>query len=653
MKLTRISASNLKGASFGYDLTEAVAIVGPNFSGKTAIVEAIRLLFKGYIPEIGKRSSSTWELSSGMEIKVTGVFDDGAEILRSWRLEGAKMIERFDGPLLLGDVFENLPLLDAGAYFEMTDSERVQYVFERVKLPDSYTPEAIISEVERISFGEEHTETIEKAKAEHVKEVRDIFEQQPKLQEALTVMVMRFRETFSYWNKRAKETQGAVKTLTELKLREKQEAFESVKEIEANITAAQDKLDKLNGVKGRLRAQQDEAQRATGRKKQIQRILDEDRIDYGKVFVDLRRKVAEAKIVPVQNKEEWEKDRQSRHKLVETISNVRAGIEQQRKNVQAAQAQLFQLEELKACPFCKSKGKDWKSNLEKELNHTVETQTKLRSDGAKYVEDLTDQLVKMSKRKEQGEKDYAANAETLKQIDQWQAEIQRQLTAKTREEERYAALQEELKRLDTLPIDKELAQGLAEIEEQLQFNSGLRDGLTARKKAALALQQDLKRAAEAQLEHQSADAHVRVIKEIAGAIKQKREAMTHEAFDSLLGTANKLVVGILKSPLALYENTVGRWEGYSAFGAKFIPHRVFSGVEKKLTFVAIAAALSAQAPLRLMLVDELGLATKNVQRKVLLSLKKALTEKLIDQVIVVIPSDEKLEFPGWNVVWLP
>ena len=103
----------------------------------------------------------------------------------------------------------------------------------------------------------------------------------------------------------------------------------------------------------------------------------------------------------------------------------------------------------------------------------------------------------------------------------------------------------------------------------------------------------------------------------------------------------------MKSPLAFHEDTVGRWES-----AKFIPHRVFSGMEKKLTYVAIAAALSAQAPLKLMLVDELGLATGTVQGMVMMNLKKAVKDGLLDQVIVVIPSDVKIDIPGWQMIWI-
>ena len=65
MKITRVEAENLKGRSFAYDLSPQVAIVGENFSGKTSIIDAIRLALIGYIPELGKLPSATWQLSSG------------------------------------------------------------------------------------------------------------------------------------------------------------------------------------------------------------------------------------------------------------------------------------------------------------------------------------------------------------------------------------------------------------------------------------------------------------------------------------------------------------------------------------------------------------------------------------------------------------
>jgi DNA repair exonuclease SbcCD ATPase subunit len=629
MRLTKISAANIKGVSFTYDLTSAVAIVGPNFSHKTAVIEAIRLALLGYIPEVGKLPRSTWELSSGTELFVMATFDDESELSRRFFYKGAtlSMAERGDGVEV--NQFADLPLLNAAAYFEMTDGQRTSYVFERVRLPDSYTVEGIIAECERISFEEEHSEAIEKAKTNLI----DILRKSSvpaSIQEYLTTVLEAFRDLFTYWNKRAKETQGTVKTLTELKLREKECSTDSLRQLETEIAEAQSVLDKLNADKGRLAAQQTEAERVAGRKKQIRKILDEDRVDYDKIIGDLKQKIAGAKIVPVPSKEDREKTKQSLRNLAETISRVDAESRQNEKNIAAAQEQLQHLTELKACPFCKSKGKDWKTNLEKELNQTVKLYTGLCTDGKKYIEDLRDQLVKMSKRAEQDEKDVAANADTLKRIDNWQEWITAKTSEKTQAEKYRADLHEELDGLNILPVGEDLEAQLGELSNRIRAATGIRDGLTVRKKSALVLQQDLKRAAQSQLEHQSAVAHVKVIKAIADVLKGKREAMITVVFGELLAVANKLVEGILPSPLSLYENTVGRWKD-----AKFIPHRVFSGTEKALTYVAISIALSAQAPLKLVILDEFNRLDRKNQVEVVNRLLDLTDAKIIDQFIVV------------------
>lgn len=133
MKLTRITGENIKGESFSHELGATTAIVGTNFSGKSAILEAIRLALIGFIPEIGKRSSSTWELSSGSKMSVQVRFDDVRPLTREFWLEGGTVKSQLrvgDEALPFGSTdFESLPLLSPEAYFELTDSEGTQYKY--------------------------------------------------------------------------------------------------------------------------------------------------------------------------------------------------------------------------------------------------------------------------------------------------------------------------------------------------------------------------------------------------------------------------------------------------------------------------------------------------------------------------------------------
>ena len=82
MKFTQITARNLQGLSFTLDLATIQFLVGANFAGKSARTDAIRLLLLGFLPELGKRPQSTFEICSGRELVVSGTFDDGSTASR-------------------------------------------------------------------------------------------------------------------------------------------------------------------------------------------------------------------------------------------------------------------------------------------------------------------------------------------------------------------------------------------------------------------------------------------------------------------------------------------------------------------------------------------------------------------------------------------
>ena len=121
-----------------------------------------------------------------------------------------------------------------------------------------------------------------------------------------------------------------------------------------------------------------------------------------------------------------------------------------------------------------------------------------------------------------------------------------------------------------------------------------------------------------------------IVKAFTKLLNDKRGEMVAQAFGKLLLTANQLVGGILPSPLMFYDGEIGRM-GTTGFH----PHRVFSGTEKALTYIAIAVALSVDAPLRLVILDELGRLDDSNRIKVQRQLCKAVDYGVIDQFLIV------------------
>lgn len=627
MMLRKVSGTNIKGRTFSYDLGPATAIVGDNFAGKSSITDAIRLALMGHLPEVGKLPKATWELSSGADMAITVDFDNRAQLSRFFWLDGATVKTSVTGKGEM-DGFESIPLLNAEAYFGMTDSHRTAYVFERIKLPDTYNALAIISECKRLNFGDDHSDQVERALDEVVDIVKAQFVPGGNVQEALAESIEELRESFTYWNTRAKSTQGAVTTLAELKLRS-QQATMAAQGVDAHLQMKQGELDRLNTEHGKLQAQQQEAERTARRKNEVRKELDADRYDYPRSIAKAREqiRVASERVRDVKDPAGM---RTELEKAASTLADIEAGMTKNQEVIDKAKKRLSELSGMKCCPWCKSKGKGWQANLEAELHDTIKPAEAANEEGERIVVGLRAVTATMRSAIASNDAAIQANHEARDDIRHHEAQIAQLLKDQAREEARRAELSAELDGLNVLPEEKDLTVAIEQhaiaIRDTRQAISEMQD----KKDAETRLQQELKLAAQSELEHQDAAAHVTVIKAIAKLLKQKREDMITEAFTGLLKIANKVAGGILKSPLDLHENTVGRWEG-----SKFIPHRVFSGTERALCYIAIAVALSSTAPLKLVILDEFGRLDEENQHKVALRLLCLVEEGTIDQFIIV------------------
>lgn len=644
MILKKIVARNVKEQSFEIPLSQAVAIVGPNFAGKSAVIEAIRLGFIGYIPEIGKLPAATWELSSGADMEVTLEFDDLSKICRRFFLRGEKVqaqTQYWDGTLKpVTDEnhalvkMAGIPLLSAEHYFSLTDTERTNYVFDRIRLPDTYSSDAIIAGIERISLGDDHSELVETAKRDLITELRKFFgpaTAPTPIQQALNDSVEALREKFTYWNRRQKETQGAVTTLTELKLREKEVSAAPVN-LDDDMKAASAELGRINTEKGRVTAERDAAERNAGRRKQLQKLLDADRIDYPRMLVKKQeeKQALESGVVPEPKPEEIERLRGEIQNASEVKQRAQTSFDKQGQVISEAEKGLNELGTLKECPYCKSKAKGWAANLEKELADRKAQAVKLQavaetqigaSEG--IIRDSSDTLETLLRAQESNHR----LREQIRQVEREIGNIQTDQRADGATRDRYT---EELKEMPKPADVKKLNQQIANLEEERVATANKLSELNGRKQAETRLQQDLLRASESEQEHQLAKANMAIVKTVADYLKEKKEAIIAESFTKLLQVANTLVKSIMRTPLVLHNNTIGRFSG-----AKFVPHRVFSGTEKALAYIAIALALSQDSPCKLVMLDEFGRLDPDNQDAVISRLLMLVKEKVIDQFILV------------------
>jgi DNA repair exonuclease SbcCD ATPase subunit len=638
MKLRCIEGRNVKGRTFSHELSDAVAIIGPNFAGKSAIPDAIRLAFMGHLPEVGKLPKATWELSSGDRMSVVAHFDEERALTREFWLDGATVKTRLhtnDGKNSIGgDIdFESIPLLDAEHYFGLTDRQRTDYVFERIKLPDTYSSEAIVAGIEQISLGETHTEQVEKAKRALMVDVKKAFADNATIQDGLGQAVETFRQRFTYWNARARETQGAVITLTELKLRENEISAESMAAIQRDIDATARRKEELDTTKGSLTQKRDAAERTAGRRRQLQEALDAEPPDYAAMLKGKRREKEklEAQVCTQPLKaEELDALRHDIRNTGDVARRAQTTFDRQGQIIKEAEAGLNELSALETCPYCKSKSKGWKSNLEKELTQRKTDALGLQEVAKKQITTAEGLVQKSTETLEAATAALEKNRtirEQIRELERSISTIENEQKAEAEKRDRWKA---ELTELPKPEDTKDLERQLTELHEQRVAVSQELSALTGKRDGARALAQDLKRAAQAQIEHEDANAYVVMVKAIATYLKEKRAKIVEEVFDKLLKVANRLCGEILMTPIALHDGTIGRWTE-----DKFIPHRVFSGTEKALAYIAIAIALSVEAPIRLVILDEFGRLDRDNQRLVVEILQEMVTDEVIDQFVVI------------------
>ena len=162
--------------------------------------------------------------------------------------------------------------------------------------------------------------------------------------------------------------------------------------------------------------------------------------------------------------------------------------------------------------------------------------------------------------------------------------------------------------------------------------------LTRAQSAAQALGEQYKLAvaaladARSQAEAEEAWQKVKAESEVAGMVKDliqaEKSKMVEKVFHKLLAVANRLCEPILRSPLAYHDGRLGRWEK-----TKFVGWKTFSGCEKALAFAAMSIALAVDAPIKIVMLDELGrLGRDNVRQLVMLA-EKLVDEGVLDQFI--------------------
>lgn len=626
MFLSKISGRAFKGGDFDVELTKLTVLHGDNFVGKTRIADAVRLLLIGHLPELGKLPRSTYELASGPCMVVSGVLSDGVvdyALSRKFWLEGDTVKSEASLPDFVKGSTLLTVMLNAEAYFSLSDRDRVDYVFANIGL--SITKEAILAKV-----AERTLEHDGKVRVELLDVVTQDDEGGNPIVTTPQLLAERLIEVCtSIWKREkdhAKRMEQTIQGLTGLRAQDAQ--FRPVREAMDERALVERKLTDLAESKGRLLANFTAMRSAQERRKAIARDLvpaEKDRLELIDLEAKLGLLLAELEKLPValadaatlatevanatndhnRVKDAWT-DAVRRHALhVKTLDDLAAWI---------------------CCPTCGTSGEGWKATRRAEL-------VALRDAESETIVDLEAKRIAAAGAmgtacaKRDMAKQEAAKTERLK-LDAGKVR-EAIVTIKTRLA-RADALKEELDRLP--PFDAELEATVDGLQATENLRKAEKRTLDEEIDAANAREAEKTRLASAEKERDEAAADQATAKSIGEILREIQSELVEEAFAPLLATANAIFGPVLKTPLAYHAGEIGtRRDGV------WVGHKTFSGTEKALAYAAIQCALAAKSRVRIMLLDELGRLTFENAELAAAAVAKAIDAGHLDQFLGIDP----------------
>lgn len=155
-----------------------------------------------------------------------------------------------------------------------------------------------------------------------------------------------------------------------------------------------------------------------------------------------------------------------------------------------------------------------------------------------------------------------------------------------------------------------------------------RDHLTTQQKRHTAAMQEALRREQSKEALIAAESRVEALKAVVAKLEEVQAELVQEVFGGLLAIINQVTSGLVKSPVAYHRGEIGRWNGSS-----WVCHKYFSGTEKLLTMAGVSAALAADAPIRVIIMDELGRLTDLNRSLLVNAMLKLIESDVIDQFI--------------------
>lgn len=628
MHIKTVVGTNLKGRNFNRNFTALNVIAGPNDTGKTSLLDAVRLAWLGTTHGVGKKPGEIFHsFSSADSMTAALYFDDGASIERVWTKKGDKVSTVVRNPHNL-----NVPpvLLDSSEFFSLSTEARLVLLFSRLNLGK----EPIQMRVGKLL-----------AKLDGVQAARDLLAKryQPSPDETFQAYLERVIDKLGDESKEqsavAKRHRETAAGMIEAQVRNAQsgEAEFQEEEVRRDMGSAKQRLDELLVEKGS--AEQRAAARAPSLARRTR--LKEGIANYkpqAAAFETYQQGVkdADAALSSYEGKETVATAQDRVNGLMGRRSELQGNRRAAATELQTVEREHGVILQAECCPTCATKKTGWKAVT---VEKYEARQKELREAIEKADADLLG--INMEINAAENARDAAKSVEQgIREATRRRAEQASQLERAQTAREFIDEMTPELEDLErAFPADAENR----DIEEMSHIQDQILDARESVSVQERRLQRiadsrlEAKQITEATLARDAAAALAEAYKAGQGILQTLRDEFMADAFKPLLVSVNRYAKGILKTPLEYRANNIGRVHEEKG---NWIPLNAFSGSATAIVLAGVQLALGSDSVAKVAIVDELGRLDGDRKRQLLRNVAQAIAEGHLDQFIGVDVSDE-------------
>lgn len=698
--IKEIRIEGMKGTNTTQELTGRDLILGRNGAGKTTRMQAMSLVMNGYVPGRGKTAAEIFKMASEDTMTV-GLATENFEATRSY-VKSSKVGKTGEQEVTISQKVYISPsqgettikqkesrikeelgdfpvMLDFGAFTEMTDSQKRDFIYGLSGHASEWDREKIEKVLrERSGVADTIAPEFEEILENDIQETMHQYKSNITVQDGLLAMSEYAKDQLKHWKKEKLNSEGAARKLTELK-NKSQETDRDLGANEAKLADLNAKKDEITAriaeqatINQTIEEKISESERLTEEISRLSASENEERIK------ELQETIADLeKIIDDYNEEEYERtieDLNSRK--CQTTEDIKRNEDQMLQvkdqlaeinaEIKAQTTLLEQVEGMNGCCAfnpglpCNQDFSDFIAKINETLDDAYEKKDETEA-AIKNLKEIVDnfksehsKLEEEINQVENARKDRAhAHHQNLVKF----AELKDELAALNNREPEIKAKRDRIAQISA-ELDGQEKVDLTDLEAEKQALSGEIAALSQTIDEQKRFRNDLIHIKENVIDGKTADLQVQAWKNISDAIGQKgvKGEMVKEMLAPMKETIDQKIkdMGIYNEVFFETESETGRevftfgFEDPGASGHR--PFEALSTGEQLLFTTAMLTAIieRSNAPIKILALDNINHLDSNNLHIILTGLPKM--GAAMDNIILCgVAEPDEADLEGWTV----